>query len=131
MTGRGTSKKKDCATGHSSERVVKKREKYRGYVMSWQEPPMTSHARAVNLASDSPDLQIKLSNSGKIITGQSPSEAIANAKRFIDGLLALSVRLACAQFIPPCDVWRLPRTCSLLVVSLPWREFAVGKFGQG
>jgi glyoxylase-like metal-dependent hydrolase (beta-lactamase superfamily II) len=66
---------------------MERRKEHRGYIISWQEPPMTSAEWVVNVASNERDLQNKIGKSAKVITGQTRDDAIANAKAFIDMLL--------------------------------------------
>lgn len=66
---------------------MEKREEYRGYAISWQEPPMTSAEWVVNVASDDRHLQDRIGKGAKVISGQSRDDAITKAKAYIDGLL--------------------------------------------
>jgi hypothetical protein len=66
---------------------MERRKEHRGYIISWQEPPMNSAEWIANVASDDRDLQNKIGKSAEVIPGQTRDEAIANAKAFIDMLL--------------------------------------------
>lgn len=63
---------------------MQRRKEHRGYVLSWQEPPLFS----VNVASDDHDLQDKIGKDPAVITGQTRDDAITKAKIFVDRLLA-------------------------------------------
>ena len=47
-----------------------KQEKYRGYVISWQEPPMTSAEWVVNVASEDRHLQERIGKGAEVISGE-------------------------------------------------------------
>ncbi|HJW42618.1 MAG TPA: hypothetical protein VJ476_15490 [Rhizomicrobium sp.] len=63
-------------------------EDYRGFVISWQEPPRTSAAWTANVASEEPDLYALMGGRGaKVIDGQTRGDMIAASKKYVDGLL--------------------------------------------
>jgi hypothetical protein len=65
-----------------------KSEAHRGFVISWQEPPISSAEWASNVATDSRELFPLLGSGGaKVITGHTRDEMIVKAKRFVDDLL--------------------------------------------
>lgn len=67
--------------------VTLKDEKYRGFIISWQEPPMTGRWTA-NVASESLHLiALMKQNGSKVIDGRDHDDTIAAAKKYIDGLL--------------------------------------------
>jgi hypothetical protein len=67
--------------------VTLKDENYRGFIISWQEPPMMGRWTA-NVASDLPNLlALMRQNGSKVIDGRDRDDMIAAAKKYIDGLL--------------------------------------------
>jgi hypothetical protein len=67
--------------------VTLKSENYKGFIISWQEPPMMGRWTA-NVASDLPNLLALMRQSGsKVIEGRDHDDMIAAAKKYIDGLL--------------------------------------------
>ena len=63
-------------------------ENYRGFIISWQEPPMMGDAWRAEVASDQPNLLALMKQSGsEVIEGRDRADMIANAKRYIDSLL--------------------------------------------
>jgi hypothetical protein len=68
--------------------IALKDENYRGFVISWQEPPMMGNGWTANVASDSPQLLSLMGpNGAKVIEARTRDEMIANAKQYIDRLL--------------------------------------------
>ena len=64
-------------------------ENYRGFVISWQEPPITSAKWTANVATNSRSLLILMGGGGsKVIDGRDRTEMLANAQRHVDNLLA-------------------------------------------
>lgn len=67
--------------------VTDKSENYRGFIISWDEPPMMGRWTA-NVASDQPNLLALMKQNGsKVIEGRDRDDVIAAAKKYIDGLL--------------------------------------------
>jgi len=67
--------------------VTDKSENYRGFIISWGEPPMMGQWTA-NVASDQPNLLALMKQNGsKVIEGRDRDDMIAAAKKYIDGLL--------------------------------------------
>ena len=66
---------------------MQRRNEYRGYVISWQEPPEISAAWVVNVASEGRDLQDKIGKNSAVFSDRTRDDAIANAKAFIDMLV--------------------------------------------
>jgi len=65
-----------------------KDENYRGFVISWQEPPMMGNGWTANVATDSPQLLSLMGRNGaEVIEARTRDEMIANAKQYIDRLL--------------------------------------------
>lgn len=60
---------------------------YRGFEISWEDPPLTSDRWTVNIASNDPPLMAMLGSSAKVIDAATRDETIAKAKRSIDHLL--------------------------------------------
>jgi len=69
--------------------VTLKDENYRGFIISWQEPPMLGSTKwSANVATDSLSLAALMKQSGsKVIEGRDRDEMIATAKKYIDGLI--------------------------------------------
>ena len=63
---------------------MERRKEHRGYVLSWQEPPLW----LVKVASDNRDLQDKIGTGALVVSGQTRDDAVAKAKGFVDRLLA-------------------------------------------
>jgi hypothetical protein len=66
---------------------------YRGFEISWEEPPLTSAQWTANVASDDPALYDKMCryrggrHGAEVIDGGTREEMHANAKAYIDKLL--------------------------------------------
>jgi hypothetical protein len=59
-----------------------KDENYRGFVISWQEPPMMGNGWTANVATDSPQLLYLMGRNGaEVIEAHTRDEMIANAKQ--------------------------------------------------
>lgn len=68
--------------------VTLKTENYRGFIISWQEPPMMGRWTA-NVATDSRNLFALMGQNGaKVIDGRDRDDMLAAAKKYIDRLLA-------------------------------------------
>jgi hypothetical protein len=69
--------------------VVQKIENYRGFVITWEEPPARADRWVANVATESRDLLELMNRNGasKVIDGSTREEMIANAKKYIDELL--------------------------------------------
>ena len=68
-------------------KIPTKNEAYKGYEISWPDPPMTSAKWTANVGSNDPHLYAEMGTHGlKVIDGQTRDEMIANAKAYIDGL---------------------------------------------
>jgi hypothetical protein len=66
---------------------MNKSQDYKGFEISWQEPPMSSAKWTANVGSDDTRLYTKMARHGsQVIDGQTRDEMIANAKACIDGL---------------------------------------------
>lgn len=66
--------------------VTLKEETYRGFQVSWQEPPVNKWT--ANVASESLSLmRLMKQNGSKVIEGCDRNDIIAAAKKYIDGLL--------------------------------------------
>lgn len=66
---------------------MNKDETYKGFTISWQEPPLTSAKWTANVASEDPHLYALMGQHGaKVIDGQTRDAMIAAAKRYIDEL---------------------------------------------
>jgi hypothetical protein len=66
--------------------VTLKEETYRGFQISWQEPPINKWT--ANVASESLSLMhLMKQNGSKIIEGRDSDDMIAAAKKYIDTLL--------------------------------------------
>ena len=62
---------------------------YRGFTITWPDPPFTSAKWTANVASESLHLFNLMGRSGaEIIDGRTRNEMLANAQRYIDKLLA-------------------------------------------
>jgi len=60
--------------------VTDKNESYRGFIISWQEPPMMDRWTA-NIASDIPNLLVLMKQSGSaVIDGRDRGDMIATSK---------------------------------------------------
>lgn len=66
---------------------MERAKEYRGYALSWQEPPAISRAWVVNVTSDNRDLQEMIGKSSAAFSGLTRDDAIADAKAFVDKLL--------------------------------------------
>jgi hypothetical protein len=61
---------------------------YRGFTISWQEPPLTSAQWTANVASESPQLYALMTRSGaQVIDGHDRDDMLATSKMYIDSLL--------------------------------------------
>ena len=68
--------------------IALKDENYRGFLISWQEPPMMGNGWTANVATDSPQLLSLMGRNGaEVIEARTRDEMIANAKQYIDRLL--------------------------------------------
>ena len=68
--------------------VTLKDEDYRGFIISWQEPPMMGNGWTANVATDLPQLLSLMGRKGaEVITAQTRDEIIAKARQYIDRLL--------------------------------------------
>lgn len=66
--------------------VTLKEETYRGFQISWQEPPVNKWT--ANVASESLSLMhLMKQNGSKVIEGRDRNDMIAAAKKYIDGLV--------------------------------------------
>jgi hypothetical protein len=67
--------------------VTNKSEDYKGFTISWQEPPITSAKWTANVATDSPRLSALMGRNGaEVKDGRSRDEMMAEAKRYIGAL---------------------------------------------
>jgi|HubBroStandDraft_6_1064221.scaffolds.fasta_scaffold492582_1 hypothetical protein len=67
--------------------VADKSDDYKGFIISWDEPPMFPDAWRANVASESLSLLALMKQSGsKVIEGRDRDDMIAAAKKYIDGL---------------------------------------------
>lgn len=66
-------------------RQVEKREDYRGYVITWTEPPLTSNRWTANVASDSANL-LEAIGGLIVVSGATRDDAVRNARKIIDGV---------------------------------------------
>jgi hypothetical protein len=68
--------------------VTLKDENYRGFIISWQEPPTMGNGWTANVATDSPHLLSLIGRNGsEVIQAQTRDEMIAKARQYIDRLL--------------------------------------------
>ncbi len=68
--------------------VTLKEDSYRGFVISWQEPPMIGRIWSANVATNSPQLLPLMRRSGsQVIEAQTREEMLAKARQYIDRLL--------------------------------------------
>ena len=67
--------------------VTDKNEPYKGFIISWDEPPMLADAWRANVATNQPNLLRFMGNGSKVIEGRVRDDMIAKAKKYIDGLL--------------------------------------------
>jgi hypothetical protein len=68
--------------------VSNKTEDYRGFTISWQEPPITSAQWTANVASESPQLYALMARNGaQVIDGHDRDDMLATSKMYIDSLL--------------------------------------------
>ncbi len=69
-------------------RIKNKTEDYRGFVISWQEPPLTSASWTANVTTNDRHLYALMGQSGsKVIDGRTREAMHAGARQYIDGLL--------------------------------------------
>jgi hypothetical protein len=77
---------KKTVTNITMPGVALKEETYRGFQISWQEPPVNKWT--ANVASESMSLmRLMKQNGSKVIEGRDRDGMIASAKKYIDGLL--------------------------------------------
>jgi hypothetical protein len=68
--------------------VTHKTENYRGFIISWREPPMMGDGRTANVATDSRQLLSLMGRNGaEVINAPTSDEMITKAQRYIDRLL--------------------------------------------
>lgn len=68
--------------------VVHEEEGYRGFIISWQEPPMMGNGWTANVATNSAQLLALMGSGGaKPILARTRDEMKAQAKQYIDDLL--------------------------------------------
>ena len=60
---------------------------YRGYDLSYEQPPLMTNMFQVSVASNDKNLMAKLGLSSKIISGRGMEDAKVNARRFVDYIL--------------------------------------------
>jgi hypothetical protein len=70
--------------------VTDKTEDYKGFIISWQEPPLTSAKWTANVATENRHLLALIKGAG-IIDGRTREDMLAKAKQYIDDLLKPSV----------------------------------------
>ena len=68
-------------------------ERYRGYVISWQQPPLTAAGLEMKIASNEPDLQNRLEDhsgikGAHVIRARTVDEGLKSSKQYIDRMLA-------------------------------------------
>jgi hypothetical protein len=69
--------------------VTEKSENYRGFIISWQEPPMMGGIWTANVATESPQLLSLMGRNGaEVIQALMRDEMMAKAKQYIDRLLS-------------------------------------------
>lgn len=66
--------------------VTLKEEPYRGFIISWQEPPMMGGRWTANVATNDPKLLHLLKGGAAVIDGKDRDDMIAASKKYIDGL---------------------------------------------
>jgi hypothetical protein len=66
--------------------MVEKADDYRGFVITWQEPPLTSAKWTANVSSNDPRL-FALTKGNAIIDGRTREDLLTTAKQYIDGFL--------------------------------------------
>jgi hypothetical protein len=66
--------------------VTDKSQDYKGFIVSWDEPPMYADAWRANVATNEPHLLRFMSGGSKVIEGRNRDDMIAAAKKYIDGL---------------------------------------------
>jgi hypothetical protein len=65
-----------------------KTEAYKGFTISWEEPPLTSAYWTANVASEDADLNALMRRHGaEVINGSTRDDMLAKARRYIDGLV--------------------------------------------
>jgi hypothetical protein len=70
-------------------KAMTKTEVYRGFTISWLEPPLTSANWTANVASEHQHLNDLMRRHGaEVIEGRTREEMFVNAKKYIDILLA-------------------------------------------
>jgi hypothetical protein len=68
--------------------VMTKTDVYRGFTISWEEPPQTSAYWTADVASEEARLNALMRRHGaEVINGSTRDEMIANARKYIDALL--------------------------------------------
>jgi hypothetical protein len=70
----------------SMKGVSNKSEEYRGFTISWQEPPLTGAKWTANVASDSPQLNALMGRSGAQTIDGRTREDMQNTRAYVDGL---------------------------------------------
>jgi hypothetical protein len=69
--------------------VVNKSRNDRGFIVSWQEPPLTGAKWDGNVATDSPQLLALMGRNGAhVVEGRTRDEMLANADKYISSLLS-------------------------------------------
>jgi len=65
-----------------------KTEAYKGFTISWEEPPLTSAYWTANVASEDVDLNALMRrHEAEVINGSTRDDMLAKARRYIDGLV--------------------------------------------
>jgi hypothetical protein len=60
----------------------------KGFIISWQEPPMIGDIWSANIATDSAQLLVSMGRNGaEVIQAKSRDEMLAKARQYIDRLL--------------------------------------------
>lgn len=63
------------------------KEDYRGYEISYVNPPLMGNTFQVNVASENPRLLARLGSDDTVVSGRNMADAIAKAKLRIDAIL--------------------------------------------
>jgi hypothetical protein len=102
---------------------------YRGFTITWQDPPLTSAKWTANVASDSLHLfNLMGRNGAEIIDGQTRNEMLANAQSYIDKLLARS-RLDRSDTASVRDIFL--EALSKKANDVPWPEIREHLINRG
>ena len=65
-----------------------KAEDYKGFIVSWEEPPLTSAYWTANVASDDANLNALMGHGGaEVINGRTRDDMLDKARSYIDGLV--------------------------------------------